>query len=113
MKQEYKEKWLAALKSGDYCYTSSVLYQDGCFCALGVLCEVVEPNLARKATTALEGGPKALYEKLFTGRGGLMPSKVYEITGISDSDENEVFRLNDLGDKPNYDEVIVLIERHL
>jgi len=113
MKQEYKEKWLAALKSGDYCYTSSVLYQDGCFCALGVLCEVVEPNLARKATAALEGVSETLMEKLFKGGGGLMPSKVYDITGITATDENDVFRLNDLGEKPNYDEVIVLIERHL
>lgn len=33
-------KWVAALRSGEYEKTSGSLRRDGCFCALGVACDV-------------------------------------------------------------------------
>lgn len=33
--------WIKALRSGNYKQTESVLRKDDCFCALGVLCDVL------------------------------------------------------------------------
>lgn len=40
MKQEVKEKWVAALRSGDYQQGTQKLNKDGKYCCLGVLCEL-------------------------------------------------------------------------
>ena len=40
MDKELKDKWVAALRSGDYRQGKGFLYSEGCHCCLGVLCEV-------------------------------------------------------------------------
>ena len=40
MNQDVKTKWVAALRSGQYKQTQSVLRRNGHHCCLGVLCEV-------------------------------------------------------------------------
>lgn len=40
MKPEIKEKWIAALESGDYPQTMGKLQDDIGFCCLGVLCDL-------------------------------------------------------------------------
>lgn len=40
MNQEYKEKWVAALRSGDYKQGRGRLQNEDGFCCLGVLCDV-------------------------------------------------------------------------
>ena len=40
MKPEIKEKWVAALRSGEYQQTTEVLHDDNGFCCLGVLTEL-------------------------------------------------------------------------
>jgi hypothetical protein len=40
MKPEIKEKWVTALRSGDYKQTASVLRDGKGFCCLGVLCDL-------------------------------------------------------------------------
>lgn len=40
MKQEIKEKWLKALRSGEYSQTKGVLRDANGFCCLGVLCDL-------------------------------------------------------------------------
>jgi hypothetical protein len=41
MKQNIKDKWISALRSGDYKQTFGRLRKDDCFCVMGVLCDVV------------------------------------------------------------------------
>ena len=41
---EIFKKWIAALRSGKYKQTQFHMKKDGCFCALGVLCEITDPN---------------------------------------------------------------------
>jgi hypothetical protein len=41
MKPEFKAKWLADLRSGNYKQTKSVLYDGAGYCCLGVLCASV------------------------------------------------------------------------
>jgi hypothetical protein len=40
MKQEIKDKWVAALRSGEYSQTSSYLHDGKGFCCLGVLTDI-------------------------------------------------------------------------
>lgn len=40
MKQEIKEKWLCALRSGEYKQTKGILKNDNSFCCLGVLSDI-------------------------------------------------------------------------
>ena len=49
MKQEIKEKWVEALRSGEYSQTKNTLRDKHGFCCLGVLCD-----LYRKETGLLE-----------------------------------------------------------
>lgn len=48
MKKELKDKWIQALLSGEYLQTQGVLRGEdnglNCYCALGVLCDVFDPN---------------------------------------------------------------------
>jgi hypothetical protein len=38
------DKWLAALRSGEYEQTKGALRRDNSFCCLGVLCDVISPD---------------------------------------------------------------------
>jgi hypothetical protein len=40
MKKEVADKWVAALRSGEYKQTSGTLNDGGNFCCLGVLCDI-------------------------------------------------------------------------
>jgi hypothetical protein len=41
MNPEWKEKWLKALRSGEFKQCKGTLYSNGAFCCLGVLAEIV------------------------------------------------------------------------
>jgi hypothetical protein len=45
MKQDIKDKWVAALRSGDYKQDTTFLKLGDCFCVMGVLCDVVKEDL--------------------------------------------------------------------
>ena len=42
--QELKDKWLEALRSGEYSQTTETLKDENGFCCLGVLCDVIDPD---------------------------------------------------------------------
>lgn len=44
MKKEFKAKWIAALRSGEYKQTKGHLHDENGYCCLGVLCEVTQPE---------------------------------------------------------------------
>lgn len=46
MKVKYKKRWLEALRSGEYRQTTGSLTDDeGAFCCLGVLCEILKDEI--------------------------------------------------------------------
>jgi hypothetical protein len=45
MKQDIKNKWLVALRSGDYKQTKERLRDDDGYCCLGVLCDIVSDKV--------------------------------------------------------------------
>ena len=44
MNKEIKEKWIEALRSGRYNKIKGALKKDDGFCAVGVLCDTINPN---------------------------------------------------------------------
>lgn len=42
MKRELRDKWIEALRSGEYRQVTGVLHSDGAYCCLGVLCKVAK-----------------------------------------------------------------------
>lgn len=44
MPSEIIEKWIAALRSGEYKQEFNCLRKGDCFCAIGVLCDIVDPT---------------------------------------------------------------------
>lgn len=42
MKKELKERWITALRSGDYSQTQGCLQDQNGWCCLGVLCNIVD-----------------------------------------------------------------------
>ena len=54
-KQEIRERWVAALRSGDYAQGHNWLKSDDGYCCLGVLCEVMGWEIREKAAVLTEG----------------------------------------------------------
>jgi hypothetical protein len=44
MNPEVKARWVAALRSGKYAQGAGALRKGDCFCCLGVLCDVLDPD---------------------------------------------------------------------
>lgn len=78
MKEDIKDKWVAALRSGDYKQGMNALYKEnGSYCCLGVLCAV----LGHKPVKATSG---EFYEIL--GETSVLPFEVVEEAGLRDND---------------------------
>ena len=77
MKKAIKDKWLKALRSGDYKQAKSVLKDDdGCMCCLGVLCDITQKETGGKWTKQdfIAGGE---------GHDETIPTEACNILGIT------------------------------
>lgn len=108
MKKNVKEKWVAALKSGDYKQGVGRLRdKDDHYCCLGVLCDVlgrkwVDPSEFRPSYGIVGEGTTERY---------VLPDTVLDRVAMSHSDENILIKLNDEGFDFNY--IARWIEQHL
>jgi hypothetical protein len=76
MKKRIKNKWIKALRSGDYKQTEGALRAGDAFCCLGVLCNIhaqEHPEIAAK-----EKSPR-----YYMGAHGLLPPAVVEWAGLT------------------------------
>ena len=110
MNEQVKEKWLNALRSGDYKQTKSCLHKGDGFCCLGVLCDLYgkEHNVEWKLVDA------GIYYE-FQDKKAILPLSVIEWAGVEDDNpeicETPLSRLNDNGS--TFNEIADLIEKHL
>ncbi len=82
MKIEVKEKWVAALRSGDYPRGKGCLSNAGKFCPLGVLCEVAIKeglDIHTKQLTPLNG----IHSMSYDGEKSFLPWSVSHWCGLS------------------------------
>ena len=83
MKKSIANKWIKALKSGEYNQTTDYLKQDTGFCALGVLCDLaVKEGIIPEPKKVFEcDGITEMYS--FLGSVATPPSKVLTWAGLN------------------------------
>jgi len=63
--QEIKDKWLEALKSGNYTQTNGRLKKDNSHCCLGVLAEVLGQTITKEGNETLQQDTCDVYDELY------------------------------------------------
>ena len=102
MKTEIKEKWLTALRSGNYKQTKGTLRKNNSFCCLGVLCDIVKDDIVED-DVVFNNVPvewkdlnlitaNNIYEIL--GESDVLPPRVVIYCGLDD--DNPSFELNEI-----------------
>ena len=111
MNPQIKQKWLNALRSGEYQQTQERLRKEDGFCCLGVLCDlyIKENNVEWE----IDEDDRYRYEKHFT----VLPPSVVGWAGVEDSNpyvNGGIGTLSGLNDKGfTFNEIADLIEEHL
>ncbi len=95
MNPEVKEKWLEALKSGEYKKGKYCLKNNDEFCCLGVLCDI--------------SGLSDWSDEIYDGARQCLPIKVEDWSDIHY--QNTLIEINDNSD--DWDEIIEYIEEKL
>lgn len=120
MNQEIKQRWLAALRSGEYQQAHGRLRNGDSFCCLGVLCDL------HSKTTGNAWGDDDRYFSV----DGALPPEVQEWSGLTDSNPDMPAPPNFIGEltiaeyndgrlgrmclRPHtFVEIAALIEEHL
>lgn len=114
MNAEWKAKWIAALRSGKYPRTQGKLRRPTGFCCLGVLCDLVDPLHWSPTATVVTYDHKNdyfIYGTDETPAYNMPPRQVYDITGLTQAQANELANRNDHG--ASFEEIAEIIEGHL
>ena len=82
MKKGIKERWIAALNSGDYEQGVGSLSKDNQYCCLGVLCDLAAKDGVITATNKHSGVTFSTYTS-FDGDDKYLPVSVQRWAGIS------------------------------
>ena len=111
MHKNIKEKWIAALRSGEYKQGRKHLNNNGAYCCLGVLCEVYlencdEPKIEKRAEVG--------YDNLvfYGGWSASLPPEVHVWSGLSNLSPAHLIYLNDTA-KKSFAEIADYIEEKL
>jgi hypothetical protein len=103
--------WVDELRSGKYKQGQGYLFNDGCYCCLGVACELYQQKVGDLEIREI------LDRRLYDGEEGILPEKVSKWLGLStmEGDYFDEFRgtttlheRNDDGD--TFEEIADLIE---
>jgi len=110
MNEQVKQKWLSALRSGDYQQTKNYLHTDNGFCCLGVLCDLYGKEHNVEWELADDGNN---YE--FQDYPSFLPLPVVEWAGVESYCPSipgtSLVTLNDMGS--TFNEIADWIEEHL
>lgn len=102
MDQKIKAEWIAALRGEKYKQIKGCLHDDGGYCCLGVLCEIV-------------GGPKWEDHGLtyfFDGDDTMPPDTIKDRAGIGEEVAEKFAAMND-NDGKSFAEIADFIEKNL
>jgi hypothetical protein len=94
MKQEWKDKWTAALRSGEYKQGRGKLRNfDNTYCCLGVLCDIVRPGKWKEGVRSyltIDDDGYQLTSQWLT-------SDIIETTGFEPFNQGMLANMNDRG----------------
>ena len=107
MKKEIKDRWVQALRSGEYKQGKGVLRQGENFCCLGVLCDITKEELGIEWT-------HARYGNYIDGERVVLPPRVRDYAGLTKRNpEIEGMTLSDTNDSgADFDVIADLIEKN-
>jgi hypothetical protein len=103
MDKEWKEKWVAALRSGEYKQIQGFLHTEGGFCCLGVLTDIVDPQWQESSLNVLRDSE--------SGSIGTLPSRIRRITNLGDTYVDELTEMNDSGH--TFEKIATYVEENL
>lgn len=118
MDQDLKERWVAALRSGDFVQTKGALHDDIGYCCLGVLCTLV-PDVEFTPRDTYSGDSGDVFDArqngVIVGRGALFGQFESELFGGDPHHHNpivtQLIQLNDSGH--SFEEIADVIEEKL
>jgi hypothetical protein len=130
MKPEIKARWLAALRSGNYRQAKYRLREGNDFCCLGVLCDILSPDIGGEWVKPKEketAWPVTEHSFQFRCRtdhqntedvGGLLHERVAEVAGLDTNQLGVSFKphltLADLNDQgKSFAQIADTIEKYL
>jgi len=110
MNPQIKQKWVSALRSGDYQQTKGRLRKEDKFCCLGVLCDLYGKENNVEWEISEDSG-----KYMFQNKGASLPSSVRKWAGVeNDNPEICATSLSELNDTGStFNEIADLIEEHL
>ena len=85
MKKEIAEKWVKALRSGEYKQTKNVLKDNDGFCCLGVLCDISKNDLSRDISSVDWAWDHSKQTNRFLLEYAHIPHEVLEWSGMGNS----------------------------
>lgn len=114
MKQEIKDKWVGALRSGEYQQGKGALQRDGKFCCLGILSDLY----AKENNVEWKDYRDGSDYKCFLGSMGILPFQVVQWAGLESVNpcvssihrSEPISRINDRG--VSFTEIADLIEKN-
>lgn len=98
MDPEIKQKWLAALRSGEFAQANGALRKGETFCCLGVLCSVIDPE-------------KWEFDEFYDGKDLSLTSENLNRVGLTRYAESALANMNDNGQ--SFPEIADYIEKNL
>jgi len=128
MKADIKDRWVNALRSGDYKQgTQCLLSEDGSYCCLGVLCDLYmkESNQEVEWETTEDSRGVNMKVASFYGYTTILPETIREWAGLNEQSpsvtyvdmdgEGGYFMLSNLNDEHelSFEELAELIEEQL
>ena len=98
---ELVKQWIEALESGKYKKGNLQLRRGDCFCAVGVLCDVIDPKLWVRAYNSIiitsdEPNPDNLIEYSWNYNTCTTPELAKKKIGLTVDDFNNIMKLSDL-----------------
>lgn len=113
MKKAIKDKWIAALRSGEYKQGKGALQKEGAFCCLGVLGDCMPELVHWKQTAALNKLLVASNVEVghYDHSGATIPNVVREKIGLSNGDQAHLMYQNDSG--ASFQEIADWIEKNI
>ena len=112
MNPQIKQKWVDALRSGEYQQTQNYLRKEDGFCCLGVLCDLYGKENNVEWNLASDG-----HNYKFQDKESHLPSSVIEWAGVDDDNpyvDGEIITLAGLNDTGcTFEEIANLIEEQL
>ena len=114
MNKAIKEKWVAALRSGEYQQCAGALRKEHAgspdtFCCLGVLCDIVDSKGWRSPYNTLTNKKQFVFNGMHSSNG--LTNELRGTLSVNTQEEIELVRLNDNGRDFSY--IADFIEEHL